>query len=83
MLVQREESFELFDFLVSKKSKMSTIRLANAPALPTDSNDHSLIEFTESEIETHPASLICDLCRNFYKLGWVTGTGGGISIRNG
>ncbi|KIR58108.1 methylthioribulose-1-phosphate dehydratase [Cryptococcus bacillisporus CA1873] len=29
----------------------------------------------------HPANLICDLCREFYKLGWVTGTGGGISIR--
>lgn len=29
----------------------------------------------------HPANLICELCRNFYSLGWVTGTGGGISIR--
>ncbi|KAH9471128.1 hypothetical protein Pst134EA_005037 [Puccinia striiformis f. sp. tritici] len=29
----------------------------------------------------HPANLICELCRNFYQLGWVTGTGGGISIR--
>ncbi len=26
-------------------------------------------------------SLICELCRQFYDLGWVTGTGGGISIR--
>lgn len=25
---------------------------------------------------------ICSLCRNFYTLGWVTGTGGGISIRS-
>ncbi|WWD16647.1 methylthioribulose-1-phosphate dehydratase [Kwoniella shandongensis] len=31
----------------------------------------------------HPANLICELCRDFYKLGWVTGTGGGISIRHG
>ncbi|WVO18031.1 methylthioribulose-1-phosphate dehydratase [Cryptococcus depauperatus] len=30
----------------------------------------------------HPANLICDLCQGFYKLGWVTGTGGGISIRD-
>jgi methylthioribulose-1-phosphate dehydratase len=25
--------------------------------------------------------LICELCRQFYGLGWVSGTGGGISIR--
>lgn len=62
---------------------MSTIRLCNEPAIETDSNDHSLIEFQPEETETHPASLICDLCRNFYRLGWVTGTGGGISIRDG
>ncbi|CDK27166.1 unnamed protein product [Kuraishia capsulata CBS 1993] len=29
----------------------------------------------------HPANLICELCRRFYDNGWVTGTGGGISIR--
>ena len=27
--------------------------------------------------------LICALCRQFYQLGWVSGTGGGISIRQG
>ncbi|QPG74876.1 Methylthioribulose-1-phosphate dehydratase [Brettanomyces nanus] len=32
--------------------------------------------------EEHPANLICELCRNFYGNGWVTGTGGGISIRD-
>ncbi|XP_047736331.1 uncharacterized protein LOC108666410 isoform X3 [Hyalella azteca] len=26
--------------------------------------------------------LICELCRLFYSLGWVTGTGGGISIKD-
>lgn len=26
-------------------------------------------------------ALICELCRQFYELGWVSGTGGGISIR--
>ncbi|KAJ2763369.1 Methylthioribulose-1-phosphate dehydratase [Coemansia nantahalensis] len=31
----------------------------------------------------HPANLIPELCRLFYTLGWVTGTGGGISIRQG
>jgi methylthioribulose-1-phosphate dehydratase len=27
------------------------------------------------------AELVCELCRQFYSLGWVSGTGGGISIR--
>jgi methylthioribulose-1-phosphate dehydratase len=27
--------------------------------------------------------LICQLCRQFYSLGWASGTGGGISIREG
>ena len=31
----------------------------------------------------HPANLICTLCANFYQHGWVTGTGGGTSIRHG
>lgn len=34
---------------------------------------------TEQEIR----SLVCELCRQFYQLGWVTGTGGSISIRDG
>lgn len=25
--------------------------------------------------------LICEMCRNFYAQGWVSGTGGGISMR--
>jgi methylthioribulose-1-phosphate dehydratase len=28
-------------------------------------------------------SLICDLARSFYDLGWVSGTGGGICLRDG
>ena len=28
-------------------------------------------------------ALICDLARSFYDLGWVSGTGGGICIRDG
>lgn len=27
--------------------------------------------------------LVCELCRNFYSLGWVSGTGGGISVKVG
>jgi len=32
---------------------------------------------TEEEVR----NLVCELCRNFYNFGWVTGTGGSISIR--
>jgi methylthioribulose-1-phosphate dehydratase len=28
-------------------------------------------------------ALICELCRQFYTLGWASGTGGGISIKGG
>ncbi|XP_036332593.1 probable methylthioribulose-1-phosphate dehydratase [Rhagoletis pomonella] len=31
--------------------------------------------------EEHPRKLIPELCRQFYHLGWVTGTGGGMSIK--
>jgi methylthioribulose-1-phosphate dehydratase len=30
-----------------------------------------------------PQSLIVELCRQFYEQGWVSGTGGGMSIREG
>ncbi|MCB1164747.1 MAG: methylthioribulose 1-phosphate dehydratase [Leptospiraceae bacterium] len=28
-----------------------------------------------------PKTIISEMCQNFYRLGWVSGTGGGISIR--
>jgi methylthioribulose-1-phosphate dehydratase len=27
--------------------------------------------------------LVCELCRHFYQLGWASGTGGGISLKEG
>lgn len=30
-----------------------------------------------------PRALVAELCRQFYTLGWCTGTGGGISLRDG
>ncbi|KAJ8949055.1 hypothetical protein NQ318_016957 [Aromia moschata] len=35
-----------------------------------------------SYADEHPKNLIPELCRQFYDLGWVTGTGGGISIKH-
>ena len=37
----------------------------------------------QSKDPMHPANHICALCEKFYKHGWVTGTGGGVSIRDG
>ena len=33
--------------------------------------------------EDDPRALVAELCRQFYFLGWCTGTGGGMSIREG
>ncbi|XP_066980010.1 probable methylthioribulose-1-phosphate dehydratase isoform X1 [Macrobrachium rosenbergii] len=33
--------------------------------------------------QKHPTELICELGQVFYSLGWVSGTGGGISIKTG
>ncbi|OQR71102.1 methylthioribulose-1-phosphate dehydratase-like [Tropilaelaps mercedesae] len=35
------------------------------------------------EKKEDPRVLIPELCKQFYELGWVTGTGGGVSIRQG
>ncbi|CED82867.1 Class II aldolase/adducin N-terminal domain protein [Phaffia rhodozyma] len=40
-------------------------------------------DLVRSDDPNHPANLIPSLCAQFYTLGWVTGTGGGISIRDG
>ncbi|KAL6910684.1 class II aldolase/adducin N-terminal [Trichoderma evansii] len=42
-------------------------------------NPDQLITSTDPE---HPANLIPSLCAKFWTLGWVTGTGGGCSIRD-
>ncbi|USW54867.1 Putative class II aldolase/adducin, methylthioribulose-1-phosphate dehydratase [Septoria linicola] len=44
----------------------------------SDNND-ALITSTDP---LHPANHICSLCYQFYGHGWVTGTGGGISIKH-
>jgi len=49
------------------------------PPSATPSGD-DLITSTDPK---HPANYICSLCRQFYTFGWVTGTGGGVSIKDG
>lgn len=41
------------------------------------------VEIKMSLSDSEVRSLVCELCRNFYTMGWVTGTGGSISIRRG
>ncbi|EGV61520.1 Methylthioribulose-1-phosphate dehydratase [Yamadazyma tenuis] len=38
--------------------------------------------FLDLDNPQHPANVICELCRLFYDNNWVTGTGGGVSIRD-
>ncbi|KAK6614023.1 methylthioribulose-1-phosphate dehydratase [Botrytis cinerea] len=47
------------------------------PTQEPENNDHLII----SQDSQHPANLIPELCAKFWHLGWVTGTGGGASIR--
>jgi methylthioribulose-1-phosphate dehydratase len=44
---------------------------------------HDADSLVHSSDPLHPANHISELCRKFYNLGWVTGTGGGVSIRHG
>lgn len=37
---------------------------------------------TPSASSRKTRELVCELCRNFYDLGWASGTGGGISIKD-
>ncbi|AET41209.1 methylthioribulose 1-phosphate dehydratase MDE1 Ecym_7383 [Eremothecium cymbalariae DBVPG len=39
-------------------------------------------ELVRSDDPRHPSNLICSLCKLFYYNNWVTGTGGGISIKH-
>jgi methylthioribulose-1-phosphate dehydratase len=39
-------------------------------------------QLVTSDNPDHPANLIPSLCAKFWTLGWVTGTGGGCSIRD-
>lgn len=45
------------------------------------SQERSSTPSTASSRQTR--ELVCELCRNFYSLGWASGTGGGISIKDG
>ncbi|KAL2271216.1 hypothetical protein VTJ83DRAFT_587 [Remersonia thermophila] len=57
---------------------------APVPATITtnNNNDSNNDHLVQSDDPNHPANLIPSLCAKFWTLGWVTGTGGGASIRD-
>ena len=42
-----------------------------------------VLAFRQRAADAAPRNLVAELCRQFYYLGWCTGTGGGISLREG
>lgn len=54
-------------------------RVSSSQSCRTDNND--TIDLTEEARSVR--ALIAQLCETFYKAGWATGTGGGVSIRVG
>lgn len=59
-------------------SESETRNAAEKAVDVANNNDHLVI----SDDQSHPANLIPSLCAKFWTLGWVTGTGGGASIRD-
>ena len=53
------------------------------PVVDENTNPEGSDALVLSDDPLHPANIIVELCRLFYTLGWVTGTGGGISMRQG
>ncbi len=53
---------------------------ASSRMLDPTSSQPSLADVAPRDRST--ATLVCELCRLFYQLGWASGTGGGISIRD-
>lgn len=51
-------------------------------ATQAEEENHSPDALITSDNPEHPANLIPSLCAKFWTLGWVTGTGGGCSIRD-
>lgn len=63
----------------------AVVKLAAAPsasAAATAPTAASTITAAGAASEHKTRELICELCRQFYTLGWVSGTGGGISIKD-
>lgn len=58
------------------------VTMAKRSSLDEFSVEYSKVTKLDRDPE-HPRNLIPELCKQFYHLDWVTGTGGGISIKYG
>ncbi|ORZ35003.1 class II aldolase/adducin N-terminal [Catenaria anguillulae PL171] len=80
---------DAMDVDISPDATQSTARLASATITPPTSTDQSQPAsqnddtYCPQEHSHSAAHLIPELCKQFYTLGWVSGTGGGMSIRQG
>lgn len=76
----------MVDSPTSKRRKVTDNAAATNGAMSDILQNSTSLSPSESLVHSddpiHPANHICTLCRQFYTHGWVTGTGGGVSIRN-
>ncbi|CAL8405004.1 unnamed protein product, partial [Boreogadus saida] len=68
--------------VTDKKKVMSSLCGPGDGGLLADFTLEAVTERTQQTDREHPRLLIPELCRLFYQLGWVTGTGGGVSVRH-
>jgi len=61
---------------------MASLKRSAGPETECELSNVSKVARVDSD-DQDPCQLICELCRLFYSKGWVTGTGGGISIKQG
>jgi methylthioribulose-1-phosphate dehydratase len=65
----------------SKKRKADSLSAALQNGTDAGASESEALVLSPDPL--HPANHICELCRSFYTFGWVTGTGGGVSIKDG
>lgn len=55
--------------------------MASESEVGVNGEKRAKIDYLESEAVRETKALLAELCRHFYGLGWVSGTGGSITIK--
>ena len=79
VILPEQLPLSLVTCLPARENPQGSWTMAAVETSSAERNDY----LVTSNDPDHPANLICTLCRNFYNLGWVGGTGGGTSIARG